>query len=136
MARTEIESWAEKHKVTIESVFVPFSQSRNKDEKHKSLNWRITVRRDGRDILHTGYSAGIGHAPDYRSKTPPLFRGSYANSWRNDALEVNCELGFAAAGGFNGAEPDRKKPIKPDACDVLWSLSLDARVLDNSGFED
>lgn len=57
--------------LTVESVFVPFSQSRNKAEKHKSLNWRVTVKRNGRDILTTDYSAGAGHCPGYKVSAPP-----------------------------------------------------------------
>lgn len=39
--------------LTVDSVFVPFSRSRNKGEKYKSLNWQVTVKRNGRNILTT-----------------------------------------------------------------------------------
>lgn len=62
--------------LTVESVFVPFSQSRHKDEPHKTLNWRVTVKRNGRDILTTDYSAGIMHCPGYkRAAAPAGYRG-------------------------------------------------------------
>lgn len=57
--------------LTVESVFVPFSQSRNKAEKSPSLNWRVTVKRNGRDVLTTDYSAGMGHCPGYKVSAPP-----------------------------------------------------------------
>lgn len=57
--------------LTVESVFVPFSQSRNKAEKHKGLNWKVTVKRNGRDVLTTDYGAGIGHCPGYKANTVP-----------------------------------------------------------------
>lgn len=68
----------------IRAEFVPFSASRNRDEKNDkgkprySLNWRVTLVRihgpdneAGRDILTTDYSAGIGHCPGYAAKTAP-----------------------------------------------------------------
>ena len=62
-------------KLTVEAQFVPFSQSRNKDEKRKSLNWRVTVKRDGRNVLSTDYSAGIAHCPGYNAtKAPATFQ--------------------------------------------------------------
>ena len=104
--------------LTVESVFIPFSQSRNKNEKHKSLNWRVTVKRNGRDVLTTDYSAGIIHCPSYAAKKAPYgfvaarYRSRDANSTsgykyraatEREALEqfkdgigaAECESGFA-----------------------------------------
>lgn len=58
-------------KLTVTAVFVPFSQSRNKDEDRKTLNWRVTLLRDGREVLTTDYSAGAGHAPGYKATRVP-----------------------------------------------------------------
>lgn len=63
-------------KLTVRSEFVPFSRSRNRDEKDDNgrtrytLNWKVTLVRDGRDALTTDYSAGIAHAPGYAAKKP------------------------------------------------------------------
>lgn len=63
--------------LSVQSEFVPFSQSRNKDEKdengnpRRSLNWRVTLQRNGREILTTDYSAGIAHCPGYAAKAAP-----------------------------------------------------------------
>lgn len=73
--RAAIAATLESLKLTVESSFVPFSQSRNKAEKHKTLNWVVTVKRDGRDVLSTDYSAGAGHCPGYGvKKAPATFR--------------------------------------------------------------
>lgn len=40
--------------LTVESVFVPWSRSRNKGEKSPSLNWIVTVKRNGKDVLTKG----------------------------------------------------------------------------------
>ncbi len=66
MAKEEIQAFMAENKVTIESEFVPWSQSRNKGEKHRSLNWRIRLLHAGRTILETDYSAGVAHCPSYR----------------------------------------------------------------------
>lgn len=57
--------------LTVTAEFVPFSQSRNaaNDPGNKpgerSLNWRVTLNRNGAPILTTDYQAGIAHAPSY-----------------------------------------------------------------------
>lgn len=57
--------------LSVESVFVPFSQSRNKGNSHVSLNWIVTIKRGGRDILKTEYSAGAAHCPGYQATRAP-----------------------------------------------------------------
>jgi hypothetical protein len=57
--------------LTVDAVFVPFSRSRNKAEARHSLNWKVTVRRNGRDVLTCDYGAGTGHCPGYKVSTPP-----------------------------------------------------------------
>lgn len=121
--------------LTVESVFVPFSQSRNKAEKSPSLNWRVTVKRDGRDVLTTDYSAGCGHCPAYKASVKVL--GSQDSIMRNEAIHWECEhgkpgryfetLATIASGG---------KPLLPDMLDVLYSLASDSDVIDMAGFED
>ncbi len=62
-----------KLKLSVETQFVPFSQSRHKAEDHKTLNWVITLKRDGREVLKTDYSAGIAHCPGYAAKKAPTY---------------------------------------------------------------
>ena len=104
------------HKITVESVFVPFSQSRSKDQDTPNLNWKVTVKRDGRDVLTTDYSAGLAHAPGYNAPrlpanfTPRGFKSrkagggySYRTATQGEALRqyqealarAECESGFA-----------------------------------------
>lgn len=124
--------------LTIEADFVPFSQSRNKAEKHPTLNWRVMVKRNGRAVIVTDYSAGVGHAPSHKAKRIPVGYGRTLSFWQRDAGAWECENGFAALPQWHGAEgfrADRKKPIKPDPVDVIWSLSRDADVIDAGGFD-
>lgn len=112
-------------KLTVKSVFVPFSQSRNRDEKDEkgrtrySLNWKVTLVRDGRDVLTTDYGAGIAHCPGYAATRPhtsfqaPDFRNSSGkpfagtssmyrkatpvealNFYREAIAAAECESGF------------------------------------------
>ncbi len=69
--------------LTVTSVFVPFSQSRHKNETTEGgrprfdLNWRVTVACRGRVVLETDYSAGCGHCPGYKAnKAPHTFQPS------------------------------------------------------------
>ena len=121
--------------LTVDSVFVPFSQSRNKGNKEMTLNWAVTVRRNGREVLTTDYSAGIAHAPSYnaKAKTP---------SERDLMLRAECETGQRSLGmrwGHRGEVQHgtgERNAIKPDAIDVLYSLAMDSDVLDYPSFED
>jgi hypothetical protein len=132
MERNERQAIIDGLALTVKSVFVPFSQSRNAKEKFPSLNWRVSILRDGREILETDYGAGCGHAPS--SKNPPRNCGGYL---AHEAVKFECETGKAARVAMGGIiTPQYDKSILPDSFDVLSSLALDASVLDCAGFAD
>lgn len=125
--RAAIVATLESLKLTVESRFVPFSQSRNKAEKHATLNWVVTVKRDGRDVLSTDYSAGAAHCPSYKQ----------GNSVAIMLAHHECETGRKAKVDMTGkAYSPNGATIRPDAVDVIYSLSMDSSVLDYAGFED
>jgi hypothetical protein len=124
--------------LTVDAVFVPFSQSRNREEKTPSLNWRVTIKRDGRDVLTTDYSAGAAHAPSYKH----TFGKRTAEDRDRDLRTAwECEHGVPAIGIVWEGRGHRIRPgnpahkINPDPIDVLFSLAMDADVLDAGGFE-
>lgn len=117
--------------VEVTSQFVPWSQSRNKAEKHPNLNWIVTVSKDGRDILATDYSAGVAHAPSYKKFGASSLVGE-------EAVRKECETGRISRvldSGFVQTLANKSLP-PPDAKDVLSCLILDASVLNNASFED
>lgn len=125
--RAAIAATLESLKLTVESCFVPFSQSRNKAEKHKSLNWIVTVKRNGRDVLSTDYSAGVAHCPSYKQ----------GNSVAVILANHECETGRKAKFDWTGKPySPQGAMILPDAVDVFYSLTMDSGVLDYAGFED
>ena len=110
--------------LTMGAVFVPWSQSRNKGEKYPSLNWLVTLRRNGRDVLTTYYMAGSGHCPAYKRL------GKDRKTVNGDRLiRYECETGRNSDYGVVD------KHINPAIEDVLYSLVSDASVLDAGGFE-
>lgn len=115
--------------LTVSSRFIPLSQSRNKHEKHPTLNWEVTVSKNDRAILSTLYSAGSAHCPAYLAKG----LGHTNSIMRDAAIRYECEQGFASLHVFG---LKRGKPLMPDALDVLYSLAMDASVLDAGGFEN
>ena len=123
-------------KLTVAARFVPFSQSRNKAEKSPSLNWVVTVKRDGRDVLTTNYGAGMAHCPSYNKK-PPAAWDRPARFWQSLAGAAECENGHALQTytSWSGFRHDKEKPILPDPVDVFYSLISDSSVLDHGGFE-
>lgn len=129
----QIKTIVEKHGLTVESVFIPFSQSRNAGEKFPSLNWKVTLKQNGRNILTTDYSAGCAHTPSYK-------QGPKDSYIRNKMVALECEEGGQAkhmsASDWVGVPISKKGTIKPDSYDVIWSLLLDSEVLNYSSFED
>lgn len=142
-----------RHGLTVAAEFVPLSKSRNANEtttlfgsskprKVYSLNWRVTLQHNGRDVLTTDYSAGMAHCPAYGTKPPSNYPDSLAR-WQADAPAWECERGVAAGWLMNGFHPahrslprvGRGTPIMPNAADVVHSLISDAAVLDYPTFE-
>jgi hypothetical protein len=122
--------------LTLDAVFVPFSASRNKGEKFKSLNWKVTLKRNGREIVTTDYMQGITHAPSYKVNFRTL--QVRAAQWtRDNMVAIECETGRKAKLDFsNDAYPSRDKIAPPSIEGVLYSLLMDADVLDAGGFEE
>lgn len=124
--------------LTVESVFVPVSRSRNAKDKHDpksghpwspSLNWRCTIKHNGRDILTTDYSAGSAHCPAYKESIKSL--GNANSVDRHDAIMDECERGKGRIFG-----PMSQKPILPQAHDVIWSLARDSDAIDYASYKD
>lgn len=122
--------------LSIVSTFVPFSQSRHKDEKSPSLNYRVTLRRAApppnvpafSEILTTDYSMGCGHCP---ASQAPVKELGHKNSLARDAvIRQECEQGRALRAGQG------RNPILPDPLHVISSLLSDADVIDCTSFED
>lgn len=125
--RAAIAATLESLKLTISAQFIPFSQSRNKAEKHKTLNWKVTVQRNGRDVMTTDYSAGAAHCPSYKQ----------GNSVAIMLANHECETGRKAKVYLTGKPySPNGATILPDPVDVFHSLSMDSNVLDAGGFEN
>ncbi len=132
MDKKDIQAFLKKNQIEVTSVFVPFSKSRNANEKHPSLNWRVTLLYRNKEVLTTDYSAGIAHCPAYKQEK---IKGGYLT----EAIELECERGKrvclqnSLAMGYDFA---CKEPIEPETCDVVWALVLDTDVLNHENFED
>lgn len=116
--------------LSITSKFVPFSQSRNANEKHKSLNWRVTLchaRRKGLGFYALDYSAGIGHAPSYRARQTQAV---------HECVVMECEKGFECRWWNGRVAPCTSRPILPDPLDVWYAVASEIDVIDYRGFED
>lgn len=130
--------------LSIRAEFIPFSRSRNakprdgEKEAWRSLNWRVTLELNGRDILTTDYSQGEGHAP--ASKIPSRWQNNKHIQRR--ALDIEIETGFQAiAETWSQGEPRQGRMAKhripsPSATDVIHSLVMDSDALDYGSFED
>lgn len=123
--------------LTYSAEFVPQSKSRNAKEKQPSINWRVSLSKNGRTIS-TDYMQGIAHLSNYSH--------AFARAVVYDnAVRKACETGkntlrsgqrnaYDAASAGTWAKPP---PIPaPDLIDVFYSLVMDAGALDYAAFED
>jgi hypothetical protein len=101
--------------LTVDSVFIPLSRSRNKSEAGLTLNWIVTLSRNGKKVLSTDYSAGMAHCPSYK----PLHNISTQDY---EKMAYECECGTNAK--------------TPNTIDVVYSLVSDSNALDYASFED
>ena len=118
-----------KHGLTVESEFVPYSRSRKAKEKWLSLNWKVTLKQNGRKILTTDYSAGYAHAPSYNKRDYNTVDG-------RRLVERECETGKAHRIGALGLMPKNNDSIKPESRDVIYSLITDSDVINYGSFEE
>jgi hypothetical protein len=128
MARAELEAARKVANLSIESIFIPFSQSRDRDSICRSLNWKVTLKQGDRVILTTDYTAGEGHCPSYKQDRRSILD--------QEAIDYETQHGKVARFVGSYLTPLLGKPILPDSCDVLYSLAQDADVLNYRSFED
>lgn len=117
------------------ATFVPQSQSRNANEKHRSLNWRVNLSKGygtevhpARMVIETDYMQGIGHIPEDWQ-----VRARHRGAHRNCIMIDNYERGVAESGRYGIAHQIKLPP--PPLRDVLYGLVLDGSAADEL-FED
>lgn len=135
-AAERIDAVARELGLTMTAVFVPWSQSRNKDDKQPSLNWRVHLHTYAgkQTILETDYGAGCGHCPAYKASARVM--GGANSMMRQDAIKWECENGKTARTMEGYSHITGGSALLPDVHDAIASLVLDAGVLDASSFEN
>jgi hypothetical protein len=119
--------------LTYTATFVPQSKSRNKGEKHPSLNWRVKLSK-GAYTLETDYMQGIAHVPGYIQSRL---------AWHADALRDMAEKGkspnrthtYENCTGWNSSLLWKAIPA-PALTDILYCLVQDADVINYGTFEE
>lgn len=134
-AADNIRAFMERHKLTIEAEFVPFSKSRHatpaKGEKEwLSLNWKVTLLRDGRRVLTTDYAQGSGHCP--ADKLDPKKFGKVVKA---EMVRHECETGKRARRVHENGPLFNGPAIALDPVPVLASLASDASAIDYPSYE-
>lgn len=132
-ARQKLEQAIAELGLTVESTFIPFSQSRSKAEKNYNLNWEVTLKKDGRHVLTTEYSAGMAHCPAYK-KIKPMNQWGRFTLDDMELIKFECERGQKAHRNIDHISGNGK--IEPDTADVIHSLVLDSDVVNAGSFEE
>lgn len=118
------------YNLSLSTVFVPFSQSRNKDSDWQSLNWKVTLLKGKQEVITADYSCGIAHCPAKNKQ----WQSALA---KRNAIASEIETGFPSKAGWNDKVFPVKGPkIEPQINDVIFSLVMDSDVLNYCGFED
>lgn len=124
MSECEAQKYVDSLKLEYEAEFVPFDRSRFKNEPQPCLNWKITIS-NGCDLIETDYMQGVGHIPGYN-------HFESRKLYYDRAVKDACQTGVFH---IKGIKPRKKIPA-PSLVDVLYSLVIDASVLDYARFED
>jgi hypothetical protein len=99
--------------ITMLANFVPWNVSRNRDEKYPSLNWLVSLLRNGVVFIsNLEYSAGCAHCPSYKH-----VEDHDSRNW----VMKECLQGLSYKKRSSGA-------IMPDKLDVVYSLLTDGDV--------
>ncbi len=125
MGRDELRRVLTELEISIESDFIPWSKSRHAQEKHRTLNWDVHVKRSGQRFMSAQYSAGIAYCPSYSAMKKGL--PSY-----DELIEYETEYGYSAISVVNRV----RHPILPDICGVMESLVMDSGAIDFADFDD
>lgn len=121
--------------LSLKAEFVPFSQSRNKDNEYKSLNWVITLLKNDKEVITTDYMQGIGHAPSYKNKV--TFSSGKVDSYLQGKAEtLEAETGRIARKMSDSVYQGKEKLQPPTIEESLYALVMDSDVLNYSDFED
>lgn len=102
--------------LSMVATFVPFTTSKDINKLSSNdlcLNWKISLKKDGRSIYSFPYTQGIGHAPYY--KTIKGFKDSVYN--------FNPLLSEAVTGKVFGTHFAIPAPCLVDVC---YSIAMDA----------
>jgi hypothetical protein len=112
--------------LAMTAVFVPWSLSRSRKDSPKlsdySLNWRVALLKDGKEVLTTDYSAEIGHC---KNKVRVLGRPTIFEA---NLIIAECEGQAICEGGITRVSP-------PKMHDVVHSIVLDSDVIEYGSFE-
>jgi hypothetical protein len=112
--------------ITYSAQFVPFSKSRNAKEKHRSLNWVVTLIHNGVTIS-TDYMQGVAHIPGYKLGAR---RTSEVDEQEKYAVENGKVPRSVSPAGFS-------KPIpRPELADILYCLLTDGEAIDYPTYEE
>lgn len=134
MAREELLKAMEKYAVTVDAEFVPYRQARKVKGRGlgaPTLNWRVTLRAGGREVLTTDYTAGCAHCPSYKPGD------TSAIHW--EVVEAECQTGYRCVHtGYRAAPPRTNKAcrINPDPADVVACILSDCDVADYATFAE
>lgn len=123
----DFDTLCQKYKLGFSYIFVPYSESRNAG-KWESLNWKITLLSNGKEVFTTDYSEGVAHCPGYGIKDKYL---------KKKAISHEIETGFKHVKSWGDTvRIERDSPIVPDYKGVLYSLYSDSSVRFYQDFEN
>jgi hypothetical protein len=132
----KFESFVQENKLELSYKFVPFSISRNSEEKDKTLNWKVTLK-SPKGQMTFEYQKGIGHLPypqDMFSRRK-AYQASEINQILEDAVEKGIARKVTVSNGEITIRMGNADFPNPTMKEILESLSLDADSRHHLSFE-
>lgn len=140
MSQSEkIQQWALDNNLKLSYIFVPFSVSRNRQEKLKSLNYIVSLQSD-KNVLSTDYMKGQGHLQIELTGKSNCHISVQKRDLQREINEA-CEIGRYKSYAFQDVRISRVNgksaafPV-PSIDEVLFALNCDSDVNNYSDFTD
>jgi hypothetical protein len=116
--------------------FVPFSISRNSEEKDKTLNWKVTLK-SPKGQMTFDYQKGIGHLPYPQGifTTMKKYQANELNQILTDAVEKGIARKVTVSNGELTIRMGNAEFPNPTMKEILESLSLDSDSRNYLSFE-
>ncbi len=132
----KFDQFVQDNKLELSYKFVPFSISRNSEEKDKTLNWKVTLK-SPKGQMTFDYQKGIGHLPYPQGIFTKMkkYQSQELNQILTDATEKGVARKITVSNGELTIRMGNAEFPNPTMKEILESLSMDSDSRHHLSFE-